>query len=367
MNIQFISACLMMSNFVFAQIPAVDVAELTLKIKAGNTEELYYGFEKGDKIIFSMIEQDGKELKTVELTELPNHTKFMDYKTAKVDSKQFTVHDRGVYLFKIENGAGPKIVKVKIQRIPEFESTIKFSTKVKWLAKTDTICEGCIENVLVGHDTVVRTENKFELVSSSRAEEMLIDKTQRVGAKGRETLRFELPKNDYQAFTHKEVLAWAYWVAVGEKSKDAWTKNIKTFGGLAKGITSMFVSPLGGLAVGLVVDLSVPGMGDDVYYCVLDETNKQLFLDRNNYHSYDEGKGPGGFGKNNKNTQGYFFIGLINENYLQGIDVNVKVSAVVETRHYENRVYQWTDILPRYKKVVNGKAKIETKKYPVND
>lgn len=345
----------------------LDVADLTLKIKGGDTENLYYGFEKGDKILFSMKEEDGKELKTIEVTEWPGHTKFMDYKTSAVEGKEFTVHRRGIYLFKIENGAGPKVASLNIKRIPASASTANFSTKVKWVTRTDTICDGCVENVLLGHDTVARIQHKYELVSTERKEEMLIDKTQRVAAKKRDALRFELPANKYEPFKHKEVVGWAYWVAVGESSKEAWEKNIKMFGNLAKGAVSTFVSPLGGLAVGLVTDLAVPKMGDDVYYCVLDETNKPIFLDGKKYYAFDEGNGPGGFGKNIKQNQGYYYIGLINENFLQGIDVNVKVSAVVETRTYETRTYQWNEIVPRFKRIINGKAKIVKTEVPENE
>ena len=53
---------LFFTNLSFAQTP-VDVADLTLKVKANSSEEFFYGFAEGDQIVFSFSEVDGKELK----------------------------------------------------------------------------------------------------------------------------------------------------------------------------------------------------------------------------------------------------------------------------------------------------------------
>ena len=56
----------------------VDVTEITLKVGALANEELMYGFAEGDKVIFSMIEQDGKELKKVTIGEYPTNVKYQN-------------------------------------------------------------------------------------------------------------------------------------------------------------------------------------------------------------------------------------------------------------------------------------------------
>ena len=68
----------------FSQQP-VDVADLTLKIKANSSEEFVYGFAEGDQIIFSFSEVDGKELKEVEVSEYPETSKFMGYEVSKIE------------------------------------------------------------------------------------------------------------------------------------------------------------------------------------------------------------------------------------------------------------------------------------------
>jgi hypothetical protein len=59
----------------------VDVADITLKVQGLGTEELMYGFAEGDKIIFSMNETDGKELKEVTIEEYPNNIKYQNRAT----------------------------------------------------------------------------------------------------------------------------------------------------------------------------------------------------------------------------------------------------------------------------------------------
>ena len=66
----------------------VDVAETTLKIGGlGGEEVFYYGFTEGDQLIFNFEEVKGKELKEVEIIELPSSSKFMDYKSKKIENK----------------------------------------------------------------------------------------------------------------------------------------------------------------------------------------------------------------------------------------------------------------------------------------
>ena len=73
---------------VFGQLQPVDVAELTIKVGAMGSEELFYGFAEGDQIVFNFEELKGKELKELEIIELPSSSKFMDYKTTKIVDKK---------------------------------------------------------------------------------------------------------------------------------------------------------------------------------------------------------------------------------------------------------------------------------------
>ena len=82
-----ISAIALSSTQLFAKT-VVNVAENTFKIEGtGGEKEFYYGFAQGDQLIFNFEEVNGKELKEVEITELPSSSKFMDYKKKKIKNK----------------------------------------------------------------------------------------------------------------------------------------------------------------------------------------------------------------------------------------------------------------------------------------
>ena len=49
----------------------IDVCEKTIKVAALSEEVFYYGFADDDKIVFSLEEINGKEVKEVEILEYP--------------------------------------------------------------------------------------------------------------------------------------------------------------------------------------------------------------------------------------------------------------------------------------------------------
>ena len=69
----------------------VDVAESSIKVGIKAEEEVYFGFAEGDKLIFSFEEANGKEMKEVEIVEMPSSSKFLEFKTSKIDSKTINV------------------------------------------------------------------------------------------------------------------------------------------------------------------------------------------------------------------------------------------------------------------------------------
>jgi len=83
----------------------VDVAESTFKIGGLGEEVFYYGFAEGDQLIFNFEEVNGKELKELEIIELPSSSKFMDYKTKKIANKILNISKTGIYKFRFSNSA----------------------------------------------------------------------------------------------------------------------------------------------------------------------------------------------------------------------------------------------------------------------
>lgn len=368
------TAILIIGNYCFSQ-QTIDVTEQTIKVGAMKTEEMYFGFAEGDQVIFNFTEADKKELKEIEITEWPNTSKFSDYKTWKVENKTLNIGRTGVYKFRFYNSAiTGRVCRIKIQRIAANEASKNFNSNVSWVNKQDTSWNSYTKDVIVGYDTSYEQRSKKELVKTERSEELIMDKPQRVHSTTNENgnkswLFFDLPRNELSANKTKNVIAWAYWVGVGEEANKAWQQNEQAIKKLAQGAASYFTTPLGGLAVGAVFDLVTPKLGEDVYYAVTDEMNKSLFMAGRNFRLNDQGKGVAGYRKftDKSMCQGRFFICLSNDNLTLGINATVKVVAIVETNYYEDKTYTEQIVTPRYEKQIFKDPVIRTAKIPVTN
>jgi hypothetical protein len=353
----------------------IDVTETTLKIPSLGEETLYYGFAEGDQIIFNFQEMDNKEMKEVEVFEYPSNSKFMDYKSSRIENKNILVSKTGVYGFRLKNSAVlGRICKIKIQRIAASEKTKLFNSSIKWVDKSDTTWNTYTKDVVVGYDTIRLNKTKKELVKTENVEELIMDKSQRVhstsNSEGNKThLFFSLPQYESNDLIDKKVISWAYWVGVGEEANQAWKQNAKLVSGLVKGVASYVTTPLGGLLVGTVTELMLPNMGEDVAYGIVDSKNKDLFYAGMEYRGYDFGKGIAGYKKftNENMLSGTWFIVLSNDNVMQGIDANVKVVTLIETKTYDYRPYIEQKITAVYEKKIFKDPVITTNKIPVND
>src|SRR5262245_32220499 len=78
----------------------VTVVENTLKLGPFKEEVFYYGFAAGDKLIFNFEEGNNKELKEVEIMELPSTSRYMEYKTKKIENKTLDIVNTGIYKFR---------------------------------------------------------------------------------------------------------------------------------------------------------------------------------------------------------------------------------------------------------------------------
>jgi len=359
-------------NFCFSQNP-VDVADLTLKVKANSSEEFLYGFAEGDQIVFSFSEVDGKELKEVEITEFPENPKFLGYETAKIDKKIINVIEKGVYKFRFKNShiLKGRICQIKIQRIPATEASKNFNTNVKWVTAQDTTWNTYTKDFVVGYDTLLVQKTKKVIDKEETIEEIIMDKSQRVHSQtndnGNKTfVFFSLPNNSDADLETKKVIAWAYWVGVGEESNKAWQQNRKTLSSGVRTAASLTMTPLGALAAGTLTNLILPTIGEDIKYGLVDETNKGYFMSGMEYRGYDFGKGVAGYKRftDKQLCQGKFYITLYNDNVMQGVDVNIKVSALIERKVYKNVEYTEVQSKPRYEKRIVKDPIITARKFP---
>ena len=117
---------------------------------------IYFGFAEGDRLIFSFEEANGKEMKEEEILEMPYSSKFMEYKTSKIENKTINVAKTAIYKFRFANSAIlPRICKYKIQRIPAGAATQNFNTTVYFDEYNDTTYTNEVETFVDRSDTVI--------------------------------------------------------------------------------------------------------------------------------------------------------------------------------------------------------------------
>ncbi|WP_131494728.1 hypothetical protein [Flavobacterium enshiense] len=360
---------LLITNAVVAQ-KTVKVTEQTLKIKPNSTEELFFGFTEGDRIIFTFSEEDGKKLSEVSVAEYPDNTKFKVVDDKKVKKQEIVVIHKSAYQFKFKNESPEgRTVSVLIQRIPPGDAAANFDTAVKWVTIQDTTWNSVTKDVVLGYDTLMVQKIRKVVGYEKKYEEMVLDKSQRVNAKttldtNRTSVYFTLPKNLITESETKKVVAWAYWVGVGKESSEYWNQNRKMIVGAVQGVASYFSTPLGGLAAGAITNLALPSNGEDVEYALVNEENKKLYLEKKPIKSFDFGKGVATFKKFTESNmlQGRYFVMLKNDNYVQSIDVNVKVSAIIEHKKLKDETYMDLQVTPRITKKIVSEPTITTRK-----
>lgn len=362
---------LLVTNVIIAQ-KTVKVTEQTLKIRPNSTEELLFGFTEGDRIVFSFSEEDGKKINEVSVAEYPDNTKFKVLDTKKVKKEEIVVIHKSAYQFQFKNSSADVLtVSVLIQRIPPGEAAANFNTAVKWVTEQDTTWNSLTKDVVVGYDTLQVQKTRKVVTYEKKYEEMVLDKNQRVNAKttfdsSTSSVYFTLPKNAITENETKKVVAWAYWVGVGKESNEYWQQNRKMIVGAVQGVATYFSTPLGGIAAGAITNLALPANGEDVEYALVNEENKKLFLEEKQVKSFDFGKGVATFKKFTENhlLQGRYFVMMKNDNYVQPIDVNIKVSAIIEHKKFKEETYMDKQITPKYGKKIVSEPTITTRKFP---
>jgi hypothetical protein len=283
------------------------------------------------------------------------------------------VTGRSVYKFRFSNTANEvRVCNVKIQRVPANKQAEGFSTSVKWVTVQDTVWNSYTKDVVVGYDTLSTQKTRRVPSFEKKYEEVVMDKNQRIESKTtlgetRVAVPFTLPANYITKDETKKVVAWAYWVGVGEESNEYWKQNRKMIVGAVQGAASYFTTPLGGIAAGALTNLALPSNGEDVEYALVNELNSKLIFQDKAYKSFDSGKGIASYKRftDADMLQGKFYLVLMNDNYVQAIDVNVKISAIVEHIKFKDEKYTDNLITPRYEKKIVKEPKIITNKIPV--
>lgn len=291
------------------------VTESTIILDVDQTKELYFSFAEGDEILFDVKMVKGKHIKEIEVVEMPNNTLLTEFKSNRLKEKRIQIRNKGIYKFKFYSSSlTRRVCKIKIHRIPKDNSTKSFNTNWKWATKRDTTYTSYQADSLTGYQTIKYTETIKELKETKYEEIMLFEKKQRVHSywnpnPSRTYLRVDLPNINNNSFREEWIIAWSYWIGVGQEGAEAYKENIKSFSSFVENAAKIYYqSPLAGVAVGAITDLIIPTTGQDIqYYFIEDFDNVTLFLNQQNFLQFDQGKGIAAFGRSER-TQKEPFI-----------------------------------------------------------
>jgi hypothetical protein len=280
----------------------IDVYESTIKISGIGEESYMCGLAEGDQLIFNFQEINGKDLKEVEIIEYPSTSKYLDYKTKKIENKTINITRTSIYKFRFANSSlGGRVCKFKIQRIPASEQTKNFNTSVYFKTFNDTTITNITDQVSKVHSTMNSSGN-------------------------RTILNFTLPLN---------TVAWSYYIGVDQGGQENFNNAAKE---LASKATPLFSSipgfgPLAALALGGTSYLSQLQSGEDIDYAFTDNINANLFQNGKSFRHFKSGKVINDFSRMTAPNQGTIFICLSNDNAVTGVTVTVKITAIsVSTR-----------------------------------
>ena len=355
MNSSFIVIGLLLCTDLIGQ-ERILVTEATLPLAYGQTAEVYHSFAAGDEIIFNMTMVQGKHIRQIEIIELPYHTVFAEFKAQTIRDRRIKVKKKGVYLFRFYSSSlTNRVCRYRIDRIPASPNTRNFNTSWKWITVRDTIYTPYQQDSLVGYQTIKYQETIRVLKDKKLQELMLFEKTETVHSYFNENIsrtyiQVDLPIFYSTPMKEEQILAWSYWIGVGQESREAYKKNLSSITrAIGKAADMYYQTPLAGIALGEISNLITPQTGEDVnYYFIQDYQNAQQFYNKQEFKIFDEGKGRAAFGRNDRLKEGTFYIGLLNDNEWRGIEVDVKVMAVKEVITYENVVHNRERQEPQY-------------------
>lgn len=310
--------CSVLAFNIFAQTP-ITVAESTFKVSPQSEEVFYYGFAEGDQLVFNFEEVNGKELKELEIIELPGSSKFLDYKSKKIENKILVINKTGIYKFRFANSniISGRICRFKIQRIPSTPQTKDFNTSVFTRTVFDTTYTSSQERYLIKSDTIIsELTNQTAKVHSQ---------TNLNGS--RTTFNFVLPEN---------TISWSYYIGVDQAGQQAYEKATKDLMGSSSISKLSGYSPLAAVALGAVSYLPLLQRGEDIDFFIVQGNNVNLFMGNQQFAYIKKGKVINDFSKMDP-VKGNLHVCLSNDNAVMPVSVLVKITAIQLNEIWETR------------------------------
>lgn len=300
---------LLHSHQALTQTPIV-VSETNFKLPILGEESFYFGFAEGDQVLFSFEVENGKEVKEIEIIQLPSSSRYKELKTSRIDEKRITVPKTGIYQFRFANTVVlQKICKLKIQRIPASPATADFNTTVYWRTVYDTTYRN------LNHPQT--TPDTYKTVSLVAPTTYYLDPNTPEGKQI--TIPINLPD-----FTSE----WYYTYAATTKKESA--ESLKSSLKLATTLQKK-IQESGGVSFS-ADSLTVPAGTENCRIYLLDQSNQQMFESRSNFRHFREGtreNSPSGVVKIKTANFPNAFLGIKNPDAQSPLYVAIEVVAVI--------------------------------------
>lgn len=368
--ISVMAGLLLLSFQAGAQSP-VTVADMTIRLSGKDTKELFYSFAAGDEILFSFFETENRRIEEVQISAWPEQVRYAARDIADTREQKITVPATGVYRFRFINASGERVCRIALQRRPSSEDLRLFDTGVRWEERVDTFfVKGKMVQPAWTDQPEVQTRRVLAKTDTSAV--TVLEKTERIfsrsgkvyGSNMSET-KFKLPDNRYlpnrqNPASMSEVTSWAYWIGVGDEAdrsyQDANLKAVSKVADAASGLSLMSggYGALALLAVKGVTLFSNPPKGDNVRFALWNDSGKQI----------DGGNSIVAYRRMEAPLQGYFTLQLTNDNMVDGINVTVKILAIMESRTYRDEAYTEYRRVPLPESERQGKMELRTVRIP---
>ena len=304
------------------------VVESSIKVAPFSEEFFYYGFAKGDKLIFSFEEANNKELKEVEIMEMPSSSKFMEYKTKKIENRTIAIVKQGIYKFRFANSTiFPKLCKYNIQRIPASDLTKDFNTAVYTHTVNDTSYITEEESYIDRTDTVI--SNLQDRVVKIQAPSSTV--------KNKASFNFVLPEN---------TIAWSYYIYTDEPGKEIYEEALRKVGTSPEALKFANFTPLAAVTFGKESYLHKLPAGKNVIYWIVEGENANLFMNGAQFRYLKKETVVNDFSKMNFIEGNLnFCFGSVNSN--ESVTVTVKITCYFINEVLKTRNTQRISVKPR--------------------
>ncbi|HEU5168227.1 MAG TPA: hypothetical protein VFU29_21930 [Chitinophagaceae bacterium] len=290
----------------------IDVAESSIKVGIKAEEEVYFGFAEGDQLIFSFEETGGKEMKEVEIVEMPSSSKFLEFKTSKIENKTINVTRTGIYKFRFANGALlPRVCKYKIQRIPAGPATQNFNSTVYFDEYNDTTYTNEVETFIDRSDTVISNfQDRTIKVNPLKAT-----------ASSKTTFNFVLPEN---------TVSWSYYVCADQVGQQVYQEATKSLIASSPSVIEKFpkYGPLAAVALNAPSYLTKLDTGQHINFWIVEEDNAELFQNGEQFRFIKKGRGVNEFSRMEPGDRAFNFC-FHNDNKDTPVTVIVKITAIL--------------------------------------